>query len=107
MAAPIRWLKSYWDEEDILFFFEVNADSWVLRQIELSGPTRTPTTAAALDETLAARDESLKAMQKYEAKYGRIADQPITCWDPDFPREEISQEDFEKTWVAARSHLEL
>lgn len=47
---PVRWLKSYWDEEDILYFFEIDEDTWTLRQIELQGPTQTPMAAAALAE---------------------------------------------------------
>jgi len=34
----VRWLKSYWEDEDILFYFEFDEDRWVLRQVELKGP---------------------------------------------------------------------
>jgi hypothetical protein len=49
LKPPVRWLNSHWDE-DVLFFFEADEDGWVLRQVELCGPDRTPTVAASLAE---------------------------------------------------------
>jgi hypothetical protein len=43
-------MRCYWDEEDIWFYFEVDADGWVTRQIELQGSELTPIAAASLDE---------------------------------------------------------
>lgn len=50
LKPAVRWLKSYWDEEDVLYFFEADEDGWVLRQVELRGPDRTPAVAAYLAE---------------------------------------------------------
>jgi len=49
-------MRCYWDEEDVWFYFEVNAEGWVTRQIELQGPELTPIAAASLDEWQQARD---------------------------------------------------
>src|SRR5262245_12016351 len=66
----VRWLRSYWDEEDGTFFCEADDDGWVLRQIELSGPDKIPAVAAALAERPDADRDGLAAVQAYEAKYG-------------------------------------
>ncbi|MEU8176237.1 hypothetical protein AB0C14_25450 [Microbispora hainanensis] len=40
-----RWFRAYWGEKDIWFYFEVDADGWVTRQIELRGPDGVPIAA--------------------------------------------------------------
>ncbi|MEU3051467.1 hypothetical protein ABZ705_34150 [Streptomyces sp. NPDC006984] len=35
------WMRCYWDEEDTWFYFEVDAEGLVIRQIELEGPDLT------------------------------------------------------------------
>lgn len=87
------------------FFFESDEDGWVLRQVELRGPERTPVVAAALAEWPDADGDGLAAVQAYEAKYGALADQPISE-DEDFPQVEIEQAEFEAIWQHARAHLE-
>jgi len=94
------------DEEDVLFFFEADEDGWVLRQVEQSGPDRIPTGAAALAESPDANREGIDAVRAYEAKYGRLAEQPITSWDRDFPGLEINRAEFEEVWERARAHLD-
>lgn len=105
LKPATRWLKSSWHEEDVLFFFEADEDGWVLRQIELKGPDRTPTVAAALAELPDADRDGLAAVQAYEAKYGALADQPITEWDEGFPHVEVERTEFETVWQHARAHL--
>lgn len=103
---PVRWLRSYWGEEDETFYFEADEDGWVLRQIVLRGPEQTPTAAAALAEWPdPARDQGA-AVQAYEAKYGGLAEHPITLWDEDFPHDEIDRAEFDAVWRRARAHLE-
>ena len=87
---PVRWLKSYWDEEDVRLFFEADEDGWVLRQIELRGPELTPITAASLAEWPDAGADGFDATRRYVSKYGSLADQPISTWDAGFPHDEIS-----------------
>ncbi|MEU3408827.1 hypothetical protein ABZ766_33440 [Streptomyces sp. NPDC006670] len=31
------WMQCFWDEEAIWFYFEVDAEGWVIRQVELQG----------------------------------------------------------------------
>jgi hypothetical protein len=50
LKPAVRWLRSYWDEEDVRYFFEADEDGWVLRQVELRGKDRTPAVAASLEE---------------------------------------------------------
>ena len=106
LKPPVRWLKSYWGEEDVLFFFEFDEDGWVLRQVELRGPTRTPIAAAAMSEWPDPQTDGLDAIRAYTARYGGLADQPMSTWDADFPHEDISAEAFEDVWRKARSKLE-
>ena len=106
LKPPVRWLTSYFEDDDILYYFELDEDGWVLRQVELEGPTRTPITAAALSEWPDPTTDGLDAQRAYSARYGNTADQPLPSWDPDFPHEEISAEDFEGVWRSARGSLE-
>jgi hypothetical protein len=106
LKPAVRWLRSYWDEEDVLFFFEADVDGWVLRQVELRGSDRTPAVAAALAEWPDANRDGIQAVQAYEAKYGALADQPISDWDRGFPHVEIDRPEFEEVWNRARAHLQ-
>src|SRR5215472_1291486 len=88
-ASMPRWVRSYWDEEDITFLWEVRDDGWIARAVELAGPKRRPQAAAALDELLRTRDTGgIRAVQAYETRYGVVSDKPIEDWD--FPHEDIS-----------------
>ena len=99
-----RWIRSYWDEEDVTFYWEVADDGWITRHVELAGPHRTPRAAASLAEWM--RELDAGRIQQYQAKYGFLADQPVTDWDPGFPREGITQEQYENVWSAARRFLD-
>jgi hypothetical protein len=106
LKPAMRWFKSRWDEEEVLLFFEANEDGWVLRQVELRGPDRAPAVAAALAEWPDAKRDGLAAVQAYEAKYGALADQPISEWDAGFPHVAIDRAEFEEVWNRARAHLD-
>jgi hypothetical protein len=99
----VRWTRAYWDEEDIIFFFETDEDGWVLRQVELRGADKTPAAAAALVEWPDADREGLAAVHAYEAKYGALADQPIE-WN-EGPYIDVERAEFETVWQDARAHL--
>lgn len=100
-----RWIRSYWDEEDVTFVWEVADDGWIQRSVEQVGPERNPRSAAALAEVIAARDAGgISAVQAYEASHGLLPDQPIDDWA--FPHEDITESEFERDWDAARSALE-
>jgi hypothetical protein len=99
-----RWIRSYWDEEDVTFYWEVGDDGWVTRHVELAGPDLTPRAASCLEEWM--RELRAGRIREYAAKYGSLADQPVTQWDPDFPHEDLTREEYEKVWLAARRFLE-
>jgi hypothetical protein len=100
---PVRWTQAYWDEEEITFFFETDEDGWVLRQVELRGPDKTPMVAAALAELPNADREGIAALQAYEAKYGALADQPIEWNEGAYI--DVERAEFETVWQHARKHL--
>lgn len=100
-----KWVRSYWDEEDTTYVWEVGEDGWVTRSIELVGPGLRPQTAATLDEVMRERDTGgIQAVQAYERRYGVLVEKPIDDWD--FPHEDIAEEEFERVWVEARRALE-
>lgn len=101
-----RWVKAYWSEDDMWFYFETDEDGTVLRQVELTGPDRVPKTAAAWTEWPDRNGDGPDAIAAYGAKYGALADQPITRGDPDFPGVDIDRDEFERVWKQARMHLE-
>lgn len=103
-ACMPRWVRSYWDEEDITFLWEVRDDGWIARSVELVGPEFRPHASAALDEVVRARDTGgIQAVQAYEARYGVAPEKPVEDWD--FPHENISQSDFERAWAESREAL--
>ena len=102
----VRWIKAYWADEEVWYYFEADAEGWVLRQVELRGGQAMPVVSASLHELPDANTDGIEAVQRYEAKYGVLADQPMTGWDTDFPQEEISTAEFEKVWIAARARME-
>jgi hypothetical protein len=40
LKPPIRWLRSHWQDEDILFYFEFDEDGWAGLRIERVSRTR-------------------------------------------------------------------
>ncbi|MFC4052868.1 hypothetical protein ACFOY4_24535 [Actinomadura syzygii] len=99
----MRWFRSYWDEDDIWFYFEVGADDWVTRQVELQGIDRTPIAAASLAEALQAREGGTYAA--YAATYGETAGLPVSQWEGHNPMP-LTKAEFEDIWTTARQILE-
>lgn len=71
-------MRCYWDEEDTWFYFEVDAQGWVQRQVELQGPEATPLVAASLAEWQRAHDAGRPAA--YERRFGLTAEPPVPDW---------------------------
>jgi hypothetical protein len=101
----VAWFRSHWSEGDIVFVLEIDEDGWVVRQVELEGPDRIPIAAASLAEWPDADTEGIEAVRRYQAKYGGLADQPISEWEAGFPREDIDATEFERIWLDARKAL--
>jgi hypothetical protein len=97
------WFRAHWDEEDIWFYLEVDADGWVTRQVELRGPGNTPIVAASLAEWQEA--QTTGHLSQYEATYGLTAAIPVQEWDGYEPQPLTSIE-FENVWDQARQHLQ-
>jgi hypothetical protein len=95
-------MRCYWNEEDTWFFFEVDADGWVTRQVELRGPGRTPLAAASLREWQRARDAGTLA--EYEKEYGLTAGSPVSEWEGHDP-EQLTEEEFDDVWDHARQGI--
>ncbi|OSZ60290.1 hypothetical protein OQI_11705 [Streptomyces pharetrae CZA14] len=96
------WMRCYWDEEDVWFYFEVDAEGWVTRQIELQGPELTPITAASLDEWHLAQDAG--RLDEYDKRFGTTSELPVSDWEGHVP-EELSFDQFERVWDRARRQI--
>ncbi len=95
-----RWFRSYWAEEDTWFYFEVDDDAWVTRQVELQGPLEKPIAAASLAEWEAAQQTGTLA--DYGATFGFTAEVPVHEWDAHEPQE-LTAVEFETVWLTARA----
>lgn len=78
----------------------------MLRQVELRGPTRTPTTAASFAEWPDAAVDGIDAVREYESKYGGTAEAAVADFDEGFAPTEIECSEFDTVWTQARSQLE-
>ncbi|MFJ8364528.1 hypothetical protein [Streptomyces sp. NPDC093984] len=102
-----RWIQAYFSEDDVLSYFELGDDGWALRQVDLEGLRHAPVTAAALTEVLELRDNAdLTAMADYERKYGVLAEGRLDGWEDTEGAAEITEDTFERIWLAARHRLE-
>jgi hypothetical protein len=114
-----RWVRTGWrddgydittswqpgDDGVVIAHWEVGDHGWVTRSVELHGARRVPMVAASLAECLAARDTGrIEDVQEYEAAYGVLVEKPIADWD--FPHEDITAEEFDDIWRAARAELD-
>ncbi|MEV5794890.1 hypothetical protein [Streptomyces sp. NPDC052192] len=95
-----HWFRSYWMEEETWFYFEVDADGWVTRQVELQGPLRRPIAAASLAEWQAA--QTAGTLADYEKTFGGTAEVPVHEWDG-HEAHDLTLEEFETVWLAART----
>lgn len=95
-----RWFRSYWAEEDTWFYFEVDADGWVTRQVELQGPLEKPIAAASLAEWEAAQQAG--TLGDYEATFGATAEVSVHEWDEHEPQD-LAAGEFETVWLIARA----
>ncbi|MEU2431400.1 hypothetical protein ABZ611_18120 [Streptomyces sp. NPDC007861] len=95
-------MRCYWDEEDTWFYFEVDAEGWVIRQVELEGPELIPITAASLAEWQRARDAG--CLDEYDNRFGITAELPVSEWEGHDP-EELTLDEFEEVWDSARRQI--
>ncbi|MFJ3822094.1 hypothetical protein [Streptomyces nodosus] len=98
-----RWVRCFWDEDSIWFYFELDTDGYVLRQVELQEPGSKAWAAASLTEWQEAQREGRSAA--YESVYGLTAELPISEWEGHDPQR-LSADDFEVVWSTARRQLQ-
>ena len=101
------WIRAYDGESDVWSYFELDGEEWALRQVDLQGPQRQPVTAASLAEVIEIRDRGdLAAMTAYERQYGVLAEGALRGWQEADRAAEITRQEFESTWAAAREALD-
>jgi hypothetical protein len=98
------WIRCHWKEEDVWFFFALDGNGQVTRQIELQGPELIPIAAASLAEWLEA--QATGRLADYESEFGLTAQIPISEWQGHSP-EALTPMAFEDAWVAARRDIVL
>ncbi|MDX2389271.1 hypothetical protein NJL88_04050 [Streptomyces sp. DK15] len=96
------WMRCHWDEEDVWFYIEVDAEGWVTRQVELEGPRLTPIAAASLTEWQQARDTG--CLDGYDSRFGITAELPVSEWEG-HDAEELTSDEFEEVWGSARRQI--
>jgi len=121
LDPPVRWVRAYWNEPDLIgppadglggskmeFLYELTAKGYVLRSIELMGEDLVPVGASSLAEFWEAQEyrhqASTPALLKHENRYGRVPEGSEADWG-DFPHDEITAEEFERSWAVSRAHL--
>ncbi|AWK09874.1 hypothetical protein SSP531S_53010 [Streptomyces spongiicola] len=101
------WIRTYDDESENRSYFELDDEEWALRHIDLQGLPRQPVTAASLAEVIEIRDRGdLAAMAAYERRYGVLAEGAVRGWRETDGAAEITRQEFESTWAAARETLD-
>ncbi|WP_435886611.1 hypothetical protein [Streptomyces erythrochromogenes] len=95
-------MRCHWDEEDLWFYFEVDAEGWVIRQVELEGPELIPIAAASLAEWQGARDAGRR--DEDDGRFGITAELPVSEWEGHDP-EQLTVEEFEEVWASARRRI--
>lgn len=98
----VSWMRCYWDEEDTWFYFEVDEDGMVSRQIELQGPDRVAVAAASLLEWHRASEAGV--LGSYESRFGFTASLPVSEWEGHV-EEILTAQAFEEVWTAARRQI--
>jgi hypothetical protein len=99
----MRWPRCFWDEEAIWFYFELDTDGYVIRQVELQEPGNNALAAASLAEWKEAQNAGRVA--EYERAYGLTAEPPASEWEGYDP-EWLSVNEFESVWVTARQQIQ-
>lgn len=98
-----KWVRCFWSEESVWFYFELDVDGNVTRQVEIRGPGDDILAAASLGEWQDAH--AAGELAGYEAVYGRTAELPFSEWEGHNP-EWLTGEDFESVWASARRRIQ-
>lgn len=99
-----RWLCDYWADEDVWFYFEIDVEGFIRRQVTLEGPDRQANTACSLQEWEDAYRTG--TTEEYYETYG-MPDEWSTrgpAWDHD-PKP-LTEIEFEDIWSYARRACE-
>ncbi|MFG2296113.1 hypothetical protein [Streptomyces sp. NPDC048603] len=100
------WIRVYDEDRDLWQYFEGDEEGWVMRQVELRGGDGTPVTAASLEEVLRFQERSdIDTMDRYQQRYGVIAEGRLTAWAGSRHFGGIEAEEFERVWLEARRAL--
>ncbi|WP_428936549.1 hypothetical protein [Streptomyces sp. ACT015] len=101
------WICAYDGESDVWSYFELDDEEWALRHVDVQGLQRRPVTAASLAEVVEIRDGGdLSAMAAYERQFGVLAEGTLHGWQEADGAAEITRQEFESTWAAARETLD-
>lgn len=106
-VSVMLWIRAYDGESDVWSYFELDDEEWALRHVHLQGLQRRPATGASLAEVIELRDRGdLAALAAYERQYGVLAEGTLHDWQEADGAAEITRQEFESTWAAARETLD-
>lgn len=94
-----RWWRSYWADDDVTFYFEVDTDGFVLRQVEVEGPQQLANAACSTQEW----EDAFRSgtAHQYADRYGWPVDGSTRTWTG-HDLEPSTQEEFDAVWTPAR-----
>jgi hypothetical protein len=100
-----KWLRDYWADDDVWFYFEVDDAGYVQRQVALEGPDREANAACSLQEC----EDAYRAgtIDRYYETYG-LPDEWCT-WSPAWDHagfEHSTKAEFDGAWSYARRACE-
>jgi hypothetical protein len=96
------YVRCFWDEGGVRFYFELDSNGYVTRQVELQEHGGKALTAASLAEWQEARRGGRSA--EYESVYGLTAEPSVSEWEGHEPQP-LSADEFEIVWSTARDEL--
>jgi hypothetical protein len=101
------WFRTYYEDEDLWLYFKADDEGWATRQVDVRGTDEQPVTAASSEEVLRLRNHAdLAAMGRYERRFGVLSEGSLDGWQDQPQAAEISAEEFERLWAAARQALD-
>ncbi|MFG2336434.1 hypothetical protein [Streptomyces yangpuensis] len=100
------WIRTYDEDRGLWQYFEGDDAGWVLRQVDLRDTDGAPVTAASLDEVRRYQERAdVDTANRYEQRYGRVAEGRLTGWEGAPHAGAIPAEEFERVWLDARRIL--
>lgn len=106
--APAKWVHSPWPASEVDAYYEFNGDGTVLREAKFRDDRTVPYSAASLADWIETQrglfQPTTPASHRNELRFGQLPEGTEDSWG-DYPRTEITRDEFEEVWRRARTWL--